>query len=71
MFISRKKFEESLENAKMQGAKETEERIWHQERMNRMEEDLHRRISALEDRVYKLEHPNGEKCEKTIIPMGQ
>ena len=69
MFISKRKFEESLANARMQGQKETEERIWQQERISRLEEDLHRRISALEDRIYKLEYPNGEKTENTIKPM--
>lgn len=70
MFISRKKFEEALENAKIQSAKETEERIWQQERTNRMEEELHRRIADLECRVYKLEFPNGEKVERPIKPIG-
>ena len=70
MFISRKKFEEAIENAKVQAAKETEEKIWQHERMNRIESEVHSRIAALEDRVYKLEFPNGDKCEKSIKPMG-
>lgn len=70
MFISRKKFEEALEEAKAQAVKETEERIWQLERMNRMESELHTRIAHLEDRVYQLEYPNGDKVERHIKPMG-
>ena len=60
MFISRKRFEEAIANARVQGAKETEERIWHEERLR-----------CIEERLYNLEHPNGDKCEKTIKAIGQ
>ena len=70
MFISKRKFEEAIANAKMQAVKETEEKIWQHERMNRLEDDLHKRIAALEGRVYNLEFPNGEKVERHIKPMG-
>ena len=69
MFISKKKFEEALANAEMKGAKETEKRMWEELRIDRMEENFCKRISTLEDRIYQLEHPNGEKVEKTILPM--
>lgn len=68
MFISKRKFEKALENARMQGAKETEERNWYQQRLNRLEEDFCRKISAIEEKFYKLEHPNG--VEGHIKPMG-
>ena len=70
MFISKKKFEEALEEAKAQAVKETEERIWQLERMNRMESELHTRIAHLEDRVYQLEYPNGDKVERRLKPIG-
>ena len=62
MFISRKKFEEAIQKAK----DETAERFY----QDRMIADIHTRIDGLDRRVYNLEHPNGEKVEKTIKPIG-
>lgn len=54
MFISKKKFNEAIENAK----REECERMWERERFNRLEEHLNRRIGDLEKRLWNLEHPD-------------
>lgn len=51
MFISRKKYEEAIANAKMQVANETEEKIWQRERMSRFEEDVRIRLADFEKRI--------------------
>ena len=65
MFISRKKYEEAIAKAKM----ETEERIWSQQRLDRIEERLERRINELEMRINSID----PKCqpvpeEKCVAP---
>jgi ribosomal protein S3AE len=62
MFISRKKFEEAIQKAR----EETAEKFF----QDRRTEEIYREMSSLEKRIYNLEHPNGEKVEKTIKPVG-
>lgn len=67
MFITKKKFNEAIEAAKIEKEKE----FWLNERLCRMEEDFSRRMNHLEKRIYKLENP-GEKDKlgngKTVVP---
>lgn len=51
MFISKKKFEETIENAK----KEECERMWERNRFERLEECLNRRMGELERKLWDLE----------------
>lgn len=65
MFISRKKFEEEIAKARM----ETEERIWSQQRLDRMEERFDRRMFELENRINAIDprcQPVPE--EKCVFP---
>lgn len=62
MFISRKKFEEAIQKAR----EETANKIYEDRRF----EEIYREMHSLENRIYNLEHPNGEKVEKTIKPIG-
>lgn len=78
MFISKKKFKEAIEKAKC----ETEEKMWERKRLNDLEEQLYRRMNALEERIAVLEgsantpkefkpftdaHPNC-RCVLTVKP---
>ena len=58
MFISKKKFNEIIEQEK----NETAEKIWQNERNNRSEEQIHRRMDILERRITDLE--NKKNCKK-------
>ena len=69
MFISKKKFNEILEKEK----NEVADKIWRNDRENRMEEQLHRRMDELERRVYELESKKSNKkkfcgCGNAIAP---
>lgn len=57
MFISKKKFNEAIAEAK----KETEMKIWENQRFNELEGNLHRRIDVLERRIIELESKGKHK----------
>ena len=65
MFISRKKYEEAIIKANA----ETEEKIWQQQRWDRFEERMERRMFELEMRINSID----PKCqpvpeEKCVAP---
>ena len=65
MFITKKKFNEAIEAAKIEKEKE----IWLNERFCRIEDDLSRRMNHLEKRIYKLENPNEkDKSDNGLKP---
>jgi hypothetical protein len=54
MFITKKKLNNLIEEERM---KERDE-FYQRERMCRLEEDMRKGLARLEQRVYKLEHPD-------------
>ena len=67
MFITKKKFEEAIYNAKA----EVEKEIWERERLDRMERNIHERIDRLEREVFNLKPArNAKVCanENTCVP---
>lgn len=63
MFISKKKFKEAIEKARC----ETEEKMWERKRLNDLEDILHKRIDALEQRVNELEGKSKNKRKDNCI----
>lgn len=55
MFISRKRYEEAIEKAKMEAARETEDKFHLWDRINRIEDQLYKRTNELEERLIKLQ----------------
>lgn len=68
MFITKKKFNEAIEAAKMEREKE----LWLNERLFRIEDDLNRRMTHLEKRIYKLENLNEkDKPGNGLMPASE
>ncbi len=60
LFMTRKRLEEE----KAKAVREHEERMWLDERFNRMENSIYREINDLRKKVHELEKANGKhKCE--------
>lgn len=57
MFISKRKFNLAIEEAK----RETEQKMWENQRINQLETEVHRRIDRLEERVASIEDSKKKK----------
>ena len=71
MFISRKDFEQAIENAKRKGAEKAERELRMHERFDRLEEHMWKRMSELEDRINQLQFEKNygfEPAEKCSCP---
>lgn len=66
MFISRKKYEEALEQARKEGA----EKAWEQQHNASMATELHHRIDMICDRLDRMENKNpATECRTVnIVP---
>lgn len=66
MFISKKKFNEALEKARCEVA----DKMYQNDRINNIENNLHRRIDVLEERITALETKGKRKhkSENAVMP---
>lgn len=66
MFITKKKLNNLIEDAKMKASEE----FFAKERQYRLEEEMRKGLARLEQRVYKLEHPDEKENNngKEITP---
>ena len=64
MLITRKRFLEEIAKAR----KETEESIYQNQRLERMDRDIHERIERLEGRMWQLEENVGLHNVKVVNP---
>ena len=65
MIISKKKFNEAIENAKVEAEKKAYEEFWRRQQIDRLEETTNRRMAILEDRLWKLEHPDSAPSDNS------
>ena len=71
MFISRKKYESALEEARKEGA----EKVWEQQRMDNCVSEVHRRMDAVCERLSRLEEAHRpvtaptEDVNMTVCPL--
>lgn len=66
MFITKKKYNEAIAKA----IKEHEEKIWEARRFGELEEQLHRRMCHIEDRLLAIETKSEKRVEnkKSVFP---
>ena len=83
MFITKKKYEETIDKVKREVADqwerkfcEQDRRFWEDQEKNRIREDFARRFDSLEKRIYTLEKEVGLveetrccRCDNAVAPL--
>lgn len=66
MFISRKKYEKAIKKAKMEAVRETEDRFHLWNRIERIEDQMYRRMNELDEKMNKIQEIRDQSITATL-----